>query len=136
MEATRSSEMSVDFQRTTWRFIPIDRTIRNHLCEMMRSYRRFYLLPNLHCLLQVSYHDLVCSYRRFIALSKQNNVMFQLTSSRNYGSNGVRHPCYIKQSHALNSNTLRPLVYYSCYGCTQTLKPAVDCKIYLILYYI
>jgi hypothetical protein len=38
MEATCSSETSVDFQRTTRRYIPEDRTLRNRLCENLRSY--------------------------------------------------------------------------------------------------
>jgi hypothetical protein len=38
MEATRSSETSVDFQRTTRRYIAEDGTFPNHLCENLRSY--------------------------------------------------------------------------------------------------
>jgi hypothetical protein len=37
MEATCSSEMSVSFQRTTWRYIPEDRILHNHQCENLRS---------------------------------------------------------------------------------------------------
>jgi hypothetical protein len=33
MEATCSSETSVDFQRTTWCYIPEDSTLCNHCCE-------------------------------------------------------------------------------------------------------
>jgi hypothetical protein len=38
MEATCSSEMSLDFQRTTQRFIPEDKTLHNHRCENLKSY--------------------------------------------------------------------------------------------------
>jgi hypothetical protein len=38
MEAICSSETSVVFQRTTWRYIPEDRTLRNHRCENLNSY--------------------------------------------------------------------------------------------------
>jgi hypothetical protein len=38
MEATRSSETSVDFQMTTQRYIPEDRTLHNHRCEKLKSY--------------------------------------------------------------------------------------------------
>jgi hypothetical protein len=38
MEATCSSETSVDFQRTTRRYIPEDRTLHNHLYENLKSY--------------------------------------------------------------------------------------------------
>jgi hypothetical protein len=38
MEATCSSETSVDFQPTTRRYIPEDRTLHNHRCENDRSY--------------------------------------------------------------------------------------------------
>jgi hypothetical protein len=37
MEATCSSETLVDFQRTTWRYIPENRTIYNHRYENLKS---------------------------------------------------------------------------------------------------
>jgi hypothetical protein len=38
MEAIYSSETSVDFQRTTRRYIPEDSTLYNHRCEHLKSY--------------------------------------------------------------------------------------------------
>jgi hypothetical protein len=38
IEATCYSETSVDFQRTTRRYIPEERTLRNHSCENLKSY--------------------------------------------------------------------------------------------------
>jgi hypothetical protein len=38
MEATCSSETSVDSQRTTLHYIPEDRTLHNHRCENLKSY--------------------------------------------------------------------------------------------------
>jgi hypothetical protein len=40
MEATISSEMSLDFQRTIWRYIAEDTriTLHNHSCENLKSY--------------------------------------------------------------------------------------------------
>jgi hypothetical protein len=38
MEATCSSETSVDFQRTTQRYNPEDKTLHNHRCENLKSY--------------------------------------------------------------------------------------------------
>jgi hypothetical protein len=38
MEARCFSETSVDFQRTTRRYIPEDRTLHNHRCENLRAY--------------------------------------------------------------------------------------------------
>jgi hypothetical protein len=38
MEVTCFSEMSVDFQRTTRRYIPEDRILYNHRCENLKSY--------------------------------------------------------------------------------------------------
>jgi hypothetical protein len=43
MEATCSSEMSVDFQRTTERYIPEDMTLPNHRYENFNSYKDFAL---------------------------------------------------------------------------------------------
>jgi hypothetical protein len=40
METTASSE-TVDFQRTTWRYIWEDRILHNYCCENLRSYRYF-----------------------------------------------------------------------------------------------
>jgi hypothetical protein len=39
MEATFSSETSVDFQRTAQRYIPEDRIVHNHVCENFKSYK-------------------------------------------------------------------------------------------------
>jgi hypothetical protein len=38
MQATCSHETSVDFQRTTWRYIPEDRTLYAYRCENLKSY--------------------------------------------------------------------------------------------------
>jgi hypothetical protein len=37
VETACSSETSVDFQRTTWRYIPEDRTIHNNWCENLKN---------------------------------------------------------------------------------------------------
>jgi hypothetical protein len=39
MEAASSSEMSLDFQRTTRRYIPEDSTLHNHRCAYLKSYK-------------------------------------------------------------------------------------------------
>jgi hypothetical protein len=41
IEATCSSETSVEFHRTTRRYIPEDRTLHNHCCEYLKSYNMF-----------------------------------------------------------------------------------------------
>jgi hypothetical protein len=38
METKCSSEMSVEYQRTTQRYIPEDITLHNHRCENLNSY--------------------------------------------------------------------------------------------------
>jgi hypothetical protein len=38
MEAICSFESSVDFQRTTLRYIPEDSTLHNHRCDKLKSY--------------------------------------------------------------------------------------------------
>jgi hypothetical protein len=38
LEATCSSESSVDFQRTARHYIPEDRPLHNHCCESLKSY--------------------------------------------------------------------------------------------------
>jgi hypothetical protein len=49
MEAICYSEMSVDFQRTTRRYIPEDRTIYNHRCENLKSCICFSCLYSSGC---------------------------------------------------------------------------------------
>jgi hypothetical protein len=38
IEVTRTSEMSVDFQQTTRRYIPEDTAPHNHRCENLKYY--------------------------------------------------------------------------------------------------
>jgi hypothetical protein len=47
MEATCSSETSVDTQQTTRRYIPEDGTLYNHRCENRKSYISWFLLLTL-----------------------------------------------------------------------------------------
>jgi hypothetical protein len=49
MEATCSSEASVDFQRTTQRYISEDKTLHNHRCENLKSYMNERSLDNKRC---------------------------------------------------------------------------------------
>jgi hypothetical protein len=42
MEAICSSETSANFQRTTRRDVPQDRTLYNHRCENLKSYLVIY----------------------------------------------------------------------------------------------
>jgi hypothetical protein len=51
MEVTCSSETSVGFQRVTQRYIPEGRTLHNHYCENLKSYREwiFSLWFNVMC---------------------------------------------------------------------------------------
>jgi hypothetical protein len=49
MEMTCSSKMSVDFQLTTWRYIPEDRTFRNYRYKNLKSYT-IIPFPALLCL--------------------------------------------------------------------------------------
>jgi hypothetical protein len=44
METTRSSETPIDFQWTIRRYIPENRTLYNHRCENLKSYKAYYCL--------------------------------------------------------------------------------------------
>jgi hypothetical protein len=61
------SEMSVDFQRTTRRYIPEDRNLHNHRCENIKYYIPMFvslLVPtSWRTLLQTSVNDKVYSVR-------------------------------------------------------------------------
>jgi hypothetical protein len=46
MEATYSSETSVDFQQTTWRYILEDITLHNYSFEDIKSYEIKYTISN------------------------------------------------------------------------------------------
>jgi hypothetical protein len=47
MEATYTSETSVDLQRTTRRYISEDRILHNHRCKYLKSYPPSYLISIL-----------------------------------------------------------------------------------------
>jgi hypothetical protein len=47
VETIRSSETSIDFQRTERRYIPDDSTLYNHRCEYLKSYKLIYTCPAL-----------------------------------------------------------------------------------------
>jgi hypothetical protein len=53
MEATYSSGTSVDFQRTTWRYISEDITFHNQRCENLKSYLDLILPYKFKCRLQI-----------------------------------------------------------------------------------
>jgi hypothetical protein len=59
MEAIFSSETSVDFQRTTRRYIPEDVTLHNHRCENRKSYKTQDLATEMvlhkHCFVRHMY---------------------------------------------------------------------------------
>jgi hypothetical protein len=40
MEAIHASETSVDFQQATRRYTPEDRTLHNHHCDILKSYKK------------------------------------------------------------------------------------------------
>jgi hypothetical protein len=42
MKATCSSETSVDFQRTTWRYVPEDKNLHYHRCENLKSDNQYF----------------------------------------------------------------------------------------------
>jgi hypothetical protein len=60
MGATYASEMSIDFQWTTWCYIPEDRTFHDHCCQNLELYMSFVLLGHDcltgHC--QHEYEDI------------------------------------------------------------------------------
>jgi hypothetical protein len=70
MEATYSSETFVNFQRTTRRYIPEDRTLYNHRYENLKSYI-FYFIVSIF-LVSVELH---CASTTLLAISL---VSFQL----------------------------------------------------------
>jgi hypothetical protein len=61
MEAIRSSEMSVDFQRTTRRYIPEDRTLYR-CCENFKSYTFLVYLATLSVAEALSSNDRISNY--------------------------------------------------------------------------
>jgi hypothetical protein len=55
MEAIYSSKTSVDFQQTTWRYIPEASTLHNHRCENLKSYIKYTTLTQSHNVYAVSF---------------------------------------------------------------------------------
>jgi hypothetical protein len=50
MEATCSSEMTVDFQRPTWHSVPQNRALRSHCCENLKSFPWEFPTQNFVCI--------------------------------------------------------------------------------------
>jgi hypothetical protein len=59
MEAICSSETSVNFQRTTRRYIPEDSTLHNHRCENLKSYN----IEHAHSIESTEFVDKMSDYR-------------------------------------------------------------------------
>jgi hypothetical protein len=73
MEATYSSETSVNFQRTTRSFIPEDRTLHNRLCEKLKSYIFRIVVPGSLLFLVRGFLIRFCSNMRKIPSKKMHN---------------------------------------------------------------
>jgi hypothetical protein len=70
MEAARFSETSVDSVRTTWSYIPEDRTLHNHRCENFKS-------NNIH--FNIIFTSKSKSPKRALEISRQNLVLLIYT---------------------------------------------------------
>jgi hypothetical protein len=82
MEATCSSETVVDFQRTTWCYIPEDRNLHNHRSENLKSYiesYQFYQL--LHTVLRSQRSNLS---RRLLSFIKTKIIVSFLLNETFY----------------------------------------------------
>jgi hypothetical protein len=87
MEATCSSETSVDFQQTTRRYSPEDRTHHNHRCENLTTYiesYQFYRLLHIVLRGQRSY-----PFTELLSLIKTKIIICFFSSKLNvlYGGN-------------------------------------------------
>jgi hypothetical protein len=90
-----SSETSVDFQRTTRRYIPEDRPLHNHCCECLKSYISGIYWQRLHLpacdrapfyRLNIQINTVVCS-KRFASNSINRKIKKQIASD-NFKSAG------------------------------------------------
>jgi hypothetical protein len=80
MEATCSSETSVDFQRTTQCYIPEDRILHNHRRENLKSYKPHTVLKRKLCILDSSYVTAFYFTKDFLSFAgRQINVTFICT---------------------------------------------------------
>jgi hypothetical protein len=62
VEATCSSETSADFERTTWRCMPDDRTRHNRRCENHKSFINHYLYTSEFLNVHFEAQKCVCVY--------------------------------------------------------------------------
>jgi hypothetical protein len=78
MEAIYSSETSVDFQSTIWRYVPEDITLQNHCCENLTSYNPF-TCHSLSTSLKIIRHLYFCKYHRLNEI-KRNSQKWQVSN--------------------------------------------------------
>jgi hypothetical protein len=85
IEAIRSSETSVDFQRTTRRYIPEYSTLHNHRCENLKSYILLFLVSGVQNSIVVTF---LCSSGSSVSIVNNRRAWRQknqcLSSGRDY----------------------------------------------------
>jgi hypothetical protein len=117
MEVICSSETSVDFQRTTWLYIPEGRTLHNQGCANLKSYMRFVVCRLFLCLcVFIQYVDVrLGSMWRFqrILFSVQDFSCPRLVPSESeYSSSRTRGPSVGSPKHKIGISSQTALTFW------------------------
>jgi hypothetical protein len=82
METICSSETSVDFQRTTWRYIPEDRTFHKDDCENLESYIEYTLAVWIKIVYFLELYKLLnaCRAQKYVEFALFLYVYFKIRS--------------------------------------------------------
>jgi hypothetical protein len=80
------SETSVDFQWTTWRYIPEDSTLHSHSCENLKSYSCFDILPTGQMQLLKRYSNFVILWppKKYINLCDAHTQSLPVSKKCNF----------------------------------------------------
>jgi hypothetical protein len=107
---TCSFKTPVDFQRTTWRYIPGDKSLYKHSCENLKSYMIQIYVTNFSDLGHVhkSVSNMKCSLRKTITLDLifVQNVYLLRLENNNTGYPDEKYPKYKISISETNCHTL------------------------------
>jgi hypothetical protein len=118
MEAICSFETSVEFQRTTRRYIPEDSTLHNHRCETLKSYtvnlkldhdQLFYVLPD-SLFLAMQWLDAVLPEIPTVLLSKPQANKNNLSQTHKLTGNSINE---LQLPNEGSSTSINPHCAYS-----------------------
>jgi hypothetical protein len=108
LEATCSSEMSSEFQQTTWHYIPEDRIVHNCCCKNLKSYIDWIMLKTVISFLKITnlyakQQTIVSTGPRHFMTTAYSSI---LPSRGSTGRSSKWWPSSVRSSHESNASMI------------------------------